>query len=56
MILAHNHPSGESTPSREDLETTGKLIEIGEMMGIKVVDHLILAAGGSISFKQHGLI
>lgn len=56
MILAHNHPSGDSTPSREDLDTTRRLTEIGEMMGIRIVDHLILASGGSVSFKQHGLI
>lgn len=56
MILAHNHPSGDSTPSREDMETTRKLLEVGELMGVKVVDHLILAAYGSTSFKQLGLI
>jgi len=56
MILAHNHPSGESSPSNDDLATTRKLIEMGEMMGIKVVDHLILAKSGSISMKQNGLV
>ncbi len=56
LILAHNHPSGDATPSREDLDTTRRLAEAGEMMGVKVVDHVILAAGGSISFKQRGLI
>lgn len=56
MILAHNHPSGESAPSSEDLATTRKMIEMGEMMGIKVVDHVILASGGSVSLKQKGLV
>ncbi len=56
VILAHNHPSGDATPSREDLETTRRLTEAGEMMCIRIIDHLILAAGGSISLKQHGLI
>ena len=56
LILAHNHPSGDASPSREDLETTRKLSEVGEMMGIKIIDHLILAASGSMSFKQKGLI
>ncbi len=56
VILAHNHPSGDAAPSREDLESTSRLMEIGEMMGIKVVDHLILAANGSVSLKQLGLI
>jgi DNA repair protein RadC len=56
LILAHNHPSGDSSPSREDLETTRRLQEIGEMMGVKIVDHLIIAAGGSISLRKQGLI
>lgn len=56
MILAHNHPSGEASPSNDDLATTRKLIDMGEMMGIKVVDHLILAKSGSISMKQNGLV
>ncbi|MEA4888206.1 MAG: DNA repair protein RadC [Clostridiaceae bacterium] len=56
LIMVHNHPSGESTPSNDDLATTRKMVEMGEMMGIKVVDHLILAAGGSISLKQIGLV
>lgn len=56
LIIAHNHPSGDAAPSREDMETTRRLAEAGEMMGVKVVDHIILATGGSISFKQSGLI
>lgn len=56
MILAHNHPSGNSSPSHDDLETTRRLLDAGEMMGVKVVDHIILAAGGSTSLKQIGLI
>jgi len=56
MILAHNHPSGNSTPSHEDLETTRRLVEAGDMMGVRVVDHIILASDGSTSLKQCGLI
>lgn len=56
IILAHNHPSGDATPSEEDISTTRKIAHMGEMMGIKVVDHLILAAGGSISFRRQGLL
>lgn len=56
MILAHNHPSGNSTPSHDDLETTRRLVEAGDMMGVRVVDHIILAADGSTSLKQCGLI
>ena len=42
IILMHNHPSGESKPSQEDLEITKKLIEIGEFIGIEVLDHIII--------------
>ncbi len=56
IILAHNHPSGESEPSKEDIATTQRFIKIGEMTGIPVVDHLIIASGGSISLKQRGEI
>ncbi len=56
LILAHNHPSGDSEPSREDLETTHRLVKAGEMIGIEVMDHIILASKGSISFKQGGFI
>lgn len=56
IILAHNHPSGDPAPSEEDIATTRKIAEIGDMMGIKVVDHLILAAGGSLSLRQQGMM
>jgi DNA repair protein RadC len=56
LILAHNHPSGDASPSQEDLETTRRLIDAGEMMGVKVIDHLIVATGGSISLRQHGFV
>lgn len=56
IILVHNHPSGDSSPSSDDIKTTRRLCEIGDMMGIKVVDHLIIASGGSISFRQRDLI
>ncbi len=42
MIIVHNHPSGNPNPSKEDLDITGKLIEVGELIGIKVLDHVIL--------------
>ncbi len=42
VILAHNHPSGDPEPSREDIETTRRLINAGEIMGIKVLDHVII--------------
>ncbi|NCC49350.1 MAG: hypothetical protein EOM13_09900, partial [Clostridia bacterium] len=42
--------------SKEDIETTRRLMEAGEMMGIRVVDHLIVAAGGSVSLRQLGYL
>lgn len=56
VILVHNHPSGDAEPSPADLESTRKLMEIGQMMGVPVVDHLIVGAQGSISMKERGLI
>lgn len=44
IILVHNHPSGDLTPSDEDLEVTDRLIKAGELLGIKVLDHIILTA------------
>jgi DNA repair protein RadC len=45
-ILCHNHPSGDPSPSRQDLELTARLREVGELCGIAVLDHLIVSAGG----------
>lgn len=45
IILVHNHPSGDPTPSEEDLELTGKLIEAGRLLGIYVADHVIIVNG-----------
>ncbi len=42
IILVHNHPSGDSEPSRQDIEVTKKFIEVGEMLQIKVVDHIVI--------------
>ena len=42
IILAHNHPSGDPTPSREDIEMTKRLAEAGELLGVKVLDHIII--------------
>ncbi len=45
VIFAHNHPSGDPTPSKEDLMTTKRLIECGKLLGIKVVDHVVIGEG-----------
>ena len=52
MIVAHNHPAGSPTPSREDLETTAQLIKAGKLLGVTVVDHVIVTAGGIRSIRQ----
>jgi DNA repair protein RadC len=56
IILAHNHPSGDPEPSRDDLEITKKLVEAGKILGIEVIDHIIVAKNGFLSFKNEGLI
>lgn len=56
IFLAHNHPSGEITPSREDRDVTERIKEAGEIMGIKLLDHLIIGDGKYYSFKEKGLI
>lgn len=56
IILIHNHPSGDPTPSKEDIETTTRLVKAGEMMGISVVDHIIVGDGVYVSMKERGLL
>lgn len=58
VILAHNHPSGDTAPSREDREITRRLREAGELLGIKVLDHVIVATdtGNYMSFTESGLL
>lgn len=55
IILAHNHPSGDPTPSPEDLRLTAEAARVGELLGIDVLDHLILAKSGHVSLRQQGL-
>ncbi|MCM8783698.1 MAG: DNA repair protein RadC [Candidatus Omnitrophica bacterium] len=56
VILVHNHPSGDPEPSEEDLEITKRLKEVGKILGIEVVDHIIVAKDSFFSFKNKGLI
>jgi DNA repair protein RadC len=56
MILVHNHPSGDPTPSREDIDITRRLIEAGQLMGIEVLDHVIIGEKTYCSLKARGLI
>ena len=52
VILCHNHPSGDLTPSGEDIRITKQLIEAGELLGIKVLDHLIVSHNGFKSLRD----
>jgi DNA repair protein RadC len=54
LVLVHNHPSGEPSPSREDFVVTDRLKEAGVLMGIAVIDHVIVAESGYFSFREAG--
>ncbi len=56
VILIHQHPTGDPTPSREDISITNRLKEAGELMGIKVLDHIIVGDGAYHSFVEQGLV
>lgn len=56
IILAHNHPSGDPTPSQEDLLLTTRLRNVGEVLGISVVDHIIFGDNRYVSLKERGQI
>ena len=56
IILAHNHPSGDPSPSREDIDLTQRLVEAGRIMGIDILDHIILCDSEFLSLKEHGLM
>lgn len=56
IILIHNHPSGDPTPSKEDINITNRLIEVGDLLGIKVLDHIIIGDMDYISLKEKNII
>ncbi|MCL2863652.1 MAG: DNA repair protein RadC [Methanimicrococcus sp.] len=56
IILVHNHPSGDPTPSHEDIVITNRIIEGGKLLGINVWDHLIIGDGSYISLKRENLV
>ena len=56
VIVGHNHPSGDPTPSPEDIEVTGRLAELGEMLDIRVEDHVILGENDFVSMKRQRLM
>lgn len=57
IIVGHNHPSGDTTPSREDINVTKRLMDGGKVLGIEVLDHIIIGDNGRYrSFKEDSLI
>jgi DNA repair protein RadC len=56
VIVFHNHPSGDPSPSPQDIAFTRKLVEVGAALGVEVLDHLIVSASGFVSFKQRELM
>ncbi len=56
LILVHNHPSGDPTPSRDDIDMTKEIIEAGKKLDVLVHDHIIIGKGNHASFKSMGLL
>ncbi len=56
VVLVHNHPSGDPEPSEEDLSITRRLVEVGDLVGIGVLDHVVVAARGLVSFRARQLL
>ncbi|WP_040980585.1 MULTISPECIES: RadC family protein [Oceanobacillus] len=56
VILAHNHPSGNPSPSQEDILVTKRFVEGGKIMGIEVLDHIVIGDNKFVSIKQKGYI
>lgn len=56
VIVFHNHPSGDPSPSPQDLAFTRKLVESGAALGVEILDHIIVAASGFVSLEQRGLL
>jgi DNA repair protein RadC len=55
MIVVHNHPSGDPTPSPEDVRVTERIVEAGELLDVDVLDHLVIGRQRFVSLKQRGL-
>ena len=56
IILFHNHPSGDPTPSREDIQVTKRAVDAGDILGVKVLDHLIIGDFTYTSLKEKGYV
>jgi len=56
VVICHNHPSGDPTPSKEDVSITTRLKECGKLLGIEVLDHIIIGNGTYVSLKEKGML
>lgn len=56
VVLVHNHPSGDPEPSEEDLSITRRLVEVGQLVGIEVLDHVIVASRGVVSLRARQML
>lgn len=56
IIMAHNHPSGDATPSKDDVDLTRRLMSAGQLLGIEILDHIVVTANGHLSLKEHGFL
>lgn len=56
IIVLHNHPSGDPTPSREDIQVTKRMVDAGDLLGVQVIDHIIVGRPGYSSLKEKGYI
>lgn len=56
IIVGHNHPSGKAEPSKEDIEVTKRLVEVGKIMGIELLDHIIIGDQQFVSLKEKGYL
>ena len=55
-VVAHNHPSGDPEPSRDDERVTRRIVEAGRLIGVEVLDHLVVGGGGWVSLARRGLV
>ena len=55
LIIAHNHPSGDPSPSADDVNVTHELVKAGKMLDIELLDHLVIAQNRHVSLKERGL-
>ncbi len=56
VVVVHNHPSGDCSPSSDDRDTTRRLVRAGGILGVPVLDHVVIGADSFFSFREHGLL